>query len=112
MDARCGEVMINVELQYFNGCPNSQKLIDNTKGALDELGENVNYIEVLVDSPEKANEAKFRGSPTLLVNNIDFESMEEPESPSLACRFYQNGIPSSSNIKEFILRDLLKLKTK
>ncbi|HHE64704.1 MAG TPA: DUF2703 domain-containing protein [Bacteroidetes bacterium] len=104
--------MINVELQYFNGCPNSQKLIDNTKGALDELGENVNYIEVLVDSPEKANEAKFRGSPTLLVNNIDFESMEEPESPSLACRFYQNGIPSSSNIKEFILRDLLKLKTK
>ena len=104
--------MINVELQYFNGCPNSQKLIDNTKGALAELGEIVNYIEVLVDSPEKANEAKFRGSPTLLVNNIDFENMEEPESPSLACRFYQNGIPSSSTIKGFILRELLKLKTR
>ncbi len=104
--------MINVELQYFNGCPNSQKLIDNTKAALVELGENINYIEVLVDSPEKASDTKFRGSPTLLVNNIDFESMEEPESPSLACRFYQNGIPSSSNIKKFILSELLKLKTK
>ena len=104
--------MINIELQYLNGCPNSQKLIDNTIGALAELGEIVNYKEVLVDSQEKANEAQFRGSPTLLINNIDFESMEEPESPSLACRFYRNGIPSSSSIKAYILREIIREQTK
>ncbi len=95
--------MIKIEIQHFEGCPNSQKMISNTNTVIIELGIEVECFEVLVETAEKAMETKFRGSPTLIINGSDFESLEEPESPNLACRYYHNGIPSKDSIKDFIL---------
>ena len=53
---------------------------------------------MLVDTPEKAELHKFRGSPTVLINGIDLEGLPEPESGNLACRYYSNGIPSVESI--------------
>lgn len=94
---------IKMEIQHFEGCPNSQKMIKNTKAAIAELNISFNYSEILVETPEKAKETIFRGSPTLLVNGMDFEKLEEPELPSLACRYYKDGIPTIEEIKTFIL---------
>ena len=63
---------LNIEIQHFIGCPNSPILIERVKVALKALP-NIDYQETLVDSNEKAQEIKFRGSPTLLINGEDFE---------------------------------------
>ena len=78
-------------------------MIDNTKDAIAEFGVKVDYIEVLVETQKKATEKYFRGSPTLLVNGLDYENMEQPRTPSLACRFYKNGIPTKDLILKFIM---------
>ncbi|MDL1892116.1 alkylmercury lyase, partial [Sphingobacteriales bacterium CHB3] len=44
----------------------------------------------------------FRGSPTLLINGEDVENMPAPERPSVACRYYLNGIPSPEAIRSRI----------
>jgi hypothetical protein len=89
---------INIELQHFIGCPNSPILIERVKEVIRDF-DNINYSEVLIESNEKAEEIKFRGSPTLLINGEDFEQLSEPESPALACRYYRNGLPEIEEIK-------------
>lgn len=93
---------INIELQHFAGCPNSPILIERVREAIKGL-DNIDYKEVIVDSNEKAEKIKFRGSPTLLINGEDFENLPGPESPALACRYYRNGIPSIEEIEKKIL---------
>jgi hypothetical protein len=95
--------MVIVEVQYFNGCPNSRTMINNVKAAISELEFNVNYIETLVRDQVDAVKTKFRGSPTLLVNGIDFKNLPEPEYHNLACRYYPNGVPDYNQIKNFII---------
>ncbi len=86
--------MITIEVQHFHGCPNSVEMIKRVREAIAKSDIDIEFKEVLVDTPEKAKLHKFRGSPTVLVNGIDLEGLPEPESGNLACRYYNNGIPS------------------
>lgn len=93
---------IEIEVQHFEGCPNSFEMILRVKEVIKEFGNNIIYKETLVETPEEAKRVKFRGSPTILINGIDLENMPEPEDANLACRFYKNGLPSVDKIKEII----------
>jgi len=86
---------VKIEIQYFTGCPNSQTMIDRVRAVITKLSVNVDYKETLVESPEYADKIKFRGSPTLLINGIDFENLPEPENGNLSCRYYANGLPET-----------------
>lgn len=88
---------INIEVQHFEGCPNSPILIKRVTEAM-KLFDNIDYKEIIIDSDEKANEVNFRGSPTLLINGIDFEGSSDQDSFSLSCRIYRNGLPTVENI--------------
>ena len=90
--------MIVVEIQYFEGCPNSDLMTKNVKEAIAQIDTQVVFKRVLVDTPEKAEKYKFRGSPTILINGIDLEGLPEPVAGNLACRYYANGIPSVESI--------------
>ncbi|MDZ7763742.1 MAG: DUF2703 domain-containing protein [Melioribacteraceae bacterium] len=89
---------VKIEIQYFTGCPNSQTMIDRVREAITNFSSNVEYKEILVESPEYADKIKFRGSPTLLINGIDFDNLPEPESGNLSCRYYANGLPETEQI--------------
>src|SRR3989304_1809105 len=95
--------VIKIELQHFTGCPNAPVLIERVKAAMKDF-DNIDYKEVLVDSNQKAEGVKFRGSPTLLINGEDFENQLEPESPALSCRYYINGLPGVEEIKNKIIK--------
>ena len=95
--------VIKIELQHFTGCPNAPVLIERVKAAMKDF-DNIDYKEVLVDSNQKAEGVKFRGSPTLLINGEDFENQPEPESPALSCRYYINGLPGVEEIKNKIIQ--------
>jgi len=97
------EKKIKIEIQHFRGCPNSPEMIRRVKEAIKGIEEKIEYNEILVESNELAERLKFRGSPTLLINGKDFEGREEPESASLNCRVYENGLPNVYEIKKNIL---------
>jgi protein-disulfide isomerase len=94
---------VKIEVQHFEGCPNSKEMIARVKTAITEFGNNIEYKEILVETPEEAERVKFRGSPTVLINGIDLENMPEPIEANLACRYYIDGLPSIEEIKNFII---------
>ncbi len=90
--------MILVEIQYIDGCPNSEALLNRTREAIAKYRGEVDYNEVLVKTIEDAAARSFRGSPTLLINNQDIEGLPEVDSPGLTCRYYAKGLPSAEEI--------------
>jgi len=91
---------MKLEVLYFDDCPNwkiaAERLDDiaSCRGLMVERR--------LVASPEEADAARFRGSPTLLVDGEDpFASADEPFG--LACRVYQtpDGPAGSPTIEQF-----------
>lgn len=77
------------------------------KEAIKGSEEKIEYNEVLVESNELAEKLKFRGSPTVLINGEDIEGREAPESASLNCRVYENGLPAVEEIRKRIFDNLV-----
>ena len=91
---------MKLQLLYFDGCPNweiAAERLDDVAGA-----RGLNVERRLVTTQEEAEAARFRGSPTILVDGADpFASGDEPFG--LACRMYQTadgpaGSPTSDQI--------------
>lgn len=99
---------IKIEYQYFEGCPNSKKLMENLQEAISDFKDKVSINYILIEDNETALKIGFRGSPTLLINGEDFEGLESPAEPGLNCRIYKNGIPSASDIKNKLITILQK----
>lgn len=93
---------VNIEVQYFDDCPNAREFVGIVKRALENSGIDCSYREVLVDSYDKAKEVGFRGSPTLLINGVDLENTDPPKDPGLNCRVYRNGLPTERDLVERI----------
>ncbi len=89
---------LTIEIQHFEGCPHGPEMIERVKKAIVGSENKIIYKEVMVETAEIAARVKFRGSPTLLLDGIDFEGTPVPENPALACRYYINGLPSIEEI--------------
>ena len=89
---------LQVELQYFNVCPDSGELLKRVRSAVEAVRFPVEFLETLVETPEAAINTRFRGSPTLLINGEDYTGLPEPKNAYLACRIYEDGIPSTAQI--------------
>jgi hypothetical protein len=98
---------VKLQFQYFEGCPNHEKLYKNLMEAISGLEGKIELEGILVEDDETAKKVKFRGSPTLLINGEDFENLPAPEEPTLACRFYPKGIPTTEVIRERIIQKLI-----
>lgn len=90
--------MVTVVIQYIKGCPGFEPMLNATREAIKLWGGKVDYSEVIVQTCEEASELKFRGSPTLLINDRDFEGLPEIRSPGLTCRYYADGLPGVEDI--------------
>ena len=78
---------MDVSLLYFDGCPNHHATQELLEALLDEAGWDGTIQLVNVDSPERAEELEFRGSPTVLINGDDpFLDADAPVG--LSCRIY------------------------
>lgn len=92
--------------QYFEGCPNGDTLMLNIKTAISGFEDKVILNKVMINTDELARKQKFRGSPTLLINGIDFTNLKEPINASLSCRIYAHGVPTVEVIKNRILNEI------
>lgn len=77
---------MKLELLYFDDCPNWKVAAERLNAIASSRGLLVERR--LVATAEEAEAARFRGSPTILVDGRDpFASGDEPFG--LACRVYQ-----------------------
>ena len=97
---------VKLEFQYFEGCPTHKKMNENLNEAVKGLEDRIELEKVLVENQATAKQVGFRGSPTLLINGEDIEGVPAPFEPSLSCRFYVNGIPSSDEIRKIIIQKI------
>lgn len=92
---------MRLELLYFDECPNWKTAAER----LDEVAARRGLVveRRVVATVEDAEVARFRGSPTILVDGVDpFALGDEPFG--LACRVYQTpdglaGVPTAEQLE-------------
>lgn len=80
---------MRVALQYFDGCPSWHRTDQLLRQALDAVGRaDVEVEHVRVDSIEQAEAIGFRGSPTVLIDDMDPFAGDDAAA-GFACRLYR-----------------------
>jgi hypothetical protein len=98
--------LVDIELRYFDDCPNWQMTDALVKRLVEELGVDAQFRRTLVNTQEVAERLGFVGSPTLLINGVDpFGTADAPVG--LSCRVYRTeagfaGSPSEEQLREAI----------
>lgn len=87
---------MNVQIQYFEGCPNHRPAVELVRRVLRALNVDATIEEVEVDGPDDARELNFLGSPTILVDGVDVEPDARGRTDfGFACRTYDGkGLPA------------------
>lgn len=101
---------MQVEVLYFKGCPNHQRVVEQVRQALHSEQIPVPVDEVEVTDAAMAQRIGFLGSPSIRINGLDIE----PEARGLqmfgfGCRTYsdaegrRSGLPSTSTIRRALI---------
>jgi hypothetical protein len=102
---------VKLTIQYFAGCPHWKLADERVRHVLRDLARSDVKLEYeLIDSPEAADRARFRGSPTILIDGDDpFASEGQPYG--LSCRVYETedgpqGAPTETELRRLLARYL------
>ncbi len=97
-----------IEIISIPDCPNHHATVERVKSVLSSESSAVTVVERIVSNEAEARDARFAGSPTVLVNGTDLEPLAEV-STNLACRIYgsEGGIPSLGLVKAAIDRAIV-----
>ncbi|MBI5466826.1 MAG: DUF2703 domain-containing protein [Candidatus Kerfeldbacteria bacterium] len=83
---------MQIELFYFDGCPNHEIALQVLTDALDSLDVQAEVSRVRVADDKDAVAKRFLGSPSIRIDGRDLEIKEEAESGySMRCRRYRDG---------------------
>ena len=97
---------MEITLQYFDGCPNWKTTDAHLTTLIAEQGVDATIHYQLIDTPKAAEQHNFRGSPTVIINDVD--PFTDPDAPvGLSCRIYQTtlgpaGSPTFDQLAEAI----------
>lgn len=94
---------MDVTLLYFDDCPN-WKVIDAHLRELASERDDLTISYQYVDTPEQAEQYRFRGSPSITVDGVDPFAGRDTEF-GLSCRVYQTpdgpaGSPTIEQLRE------------
>ena len=95
---------VRVSLLYFDGCPHWRVADERLYEALARVGRPDVPIEYLtVTTPEQADELRFSGSPTVLVNGQD-PFLERAAPVGLSCRIYRTdeGLAGAPTVQQLV----------
>jgi hypothetical protein len=101
---------MEIQLLYFDGCPNWQLMDERLRALTEEFGLRIVYRTV--ESPEEATALGFRGSPTVLVDGRD--PFADDDAPvGLACRVYPTpdgpaGAPTMDQLRAALRHPLVR----
>ncbi len=85
----------NVEVLYFEGCPNHRQTVELARDVVVELGVDAAVAELEVKTLEDAVRLRFLGSPSVQVDGVDIEPAARASTAyAFACRTYNgDGVP-------------------
>jgi hypothetical protein len=94
---------MEIEIRYFDGCPNWKATSTLLHAIIEEMGLEATVLTRRVETPEKAEALGFHGSPTVIISGED--PFADGDSPvGLACRIYRTetgfaGAPSAAQLR-------------
>jgi hypothetical protein len=95
----------HIQFLYFADCPSHEMALARLRQVLQEEGAADNVEIIAVESEEQAQQWRFPGSPTILINGADIVS-PPPDIPyTLTCRAYHledgriSPLPSAAMIR-------------
>lgn len=99
---------MEVELLYFDDCPNWRVAAALLDEVADERGDVV-IRRRLVTGDEEARRLGFYGSPSMQVGGVDLFAPPETAAPGLSCRVYRSndgfsGAPTIDDLRAAIAR--------
>lgn len=93
-----------ITIQYLPGCPNRELAEARVEAALQHLGTPRPVVKVQeIRDETEANQVRFHGSPTILIDGID--AFAEESSPvGFACRLYSadGHIDGAPTVKQLV----------
>ena len=93
---------MQIEVLYFDGCPNHAPTVSLVKQIAADLGLKVGVEEINVTSIDDAQRLRFLGSPTVRVNGVDIDPTAGDRTHyALSCRVYPgvSGLPPEALIR-------------
>lgn len=96
-----------VEVLVFDGCPHAEAALRMAHGVALRLDPGITVERVDVNTPERANQLGFLGSPSFRVNGADIEG-SSASTGRLCCRTYEGGagMPPEWRLEAAVLREL------
>jgi len=100
--------MLHVSFLYFEGCPSHELALERLRQVLAEEGIEAEVEVVKVETDTQAEQLRFMGSPTILVEGRDIDPLPPSVQFALTCRIYcrEDGRISPLPSPELIRRSL------
>jgi hypothetical protein len=101
----------DVEVLWWEGCPSTERALDELREALGELGlanAQVHMHEIATDA--EAAQTGFVGSPTILIDGRDIAPTASNDTVALSCRVYRrrdgriSPTPDPEDLKDVLRR--------
>ena len=99
---------MRVSFLFYEDCPSHDLALERLREVLDEKGIDANVEVFKVESEEQAQELRFVGSPTILLNGQDIDPPPPDSHYALTCRAYRledgriSPLPSPDTIRRAI----------
>ena len=90
---------ITIEVLYFDGCPNHEKLVTHLPQLLEREGLTAEIVLRNIPDTDSASQERFLGSPTVRLNGHDIDpGASQRDDYGLKCRLYRtpsglSGLP-------------------
>ena len=80
----------DLELLWWEGCPSTEKALSELRDALRDVGLRDAEIRMReIENDIEAEQAGFRGSPTILIDGVDVAGASGDDQIGLGCRVYR-----------------------
>lgn len=89
-----------IEFLGFQGCPNTPILRGRLRAALAAVDSHWAFADIDQEALAKDDVRRGYATPTILVNGRDLYGLPVPGEPSMGCRIYPGGLPSTQSILE------------
>ncbi len=105
---------MRVGFLFYEDCPSHELALERLRGVLAEEGIRTDVEVVKVESEEQAQELRFVGSPTILVNGQDIDPPPPDSHYALTCRAYhlEDGRISPLPSRDMIWRAIVDAAAK
>lgn len=80
---------MRIEFLFYSECPSHETALERLKAVLEQEDVSADIEIIEVKSDEQAQELRFVGSPTILIDGEDISPLPEDAVYGLTCRAYR-----------------------